>query len=383
MPRRIATAALSRIESESLLQDIFQNSRHTAVRQKAGERLKKAREAKDNGESTTILLFRKREALVQQAKRLTEDKKFMNNSAEFSALMKEAEKLGMGPAQADLDALYQSFQEKCAKETERIQAEAEAKEASKAKYADMLHLLEEFEMYVNEDKVQNNLTRLNEIVSQWKNEGGDKETTLAKRFSSAYSRFQRALASLELTQAAQQSISQNTATREEILEQFRLLADKEPSEALERQVKGLTRSWEALPLMEGNDPLLQTYNSLRDQLSQKLNALSDEMRKNFEEKTAKLRAIIESIKQIDENQDSVKLQKCYGILTATGKRLSAKTNTVFRMSGKSTVKPLPVFRKCSSGNPGTMNAIVKPSWKKCIYLPGKSQAKMFCSSSAI
>ena len=305
----IAQAALARVESESLLQDIFQNSRHTSVRQKAGERLKKARESKDNGENATMLLFRKREALVQQAKRLADDKKFMDKASEFAKLMIEAQGLGMGPAQADLDALYQDFQEKCAAEVKHIEAEEQAREAKKSKHTSLLQLLEEFEMFVNEDKVQDNMSRIKNIIEQWKQNGGNEDTQLAKRYASAFSRFQRALATLEETQVSQQSVLQSNASREEILEQLKLLTDKEASETLERQVKGLTRNWESLPLLEGEDPQLQTYNVLRDQLSQKLNAMSDELRKSFEEKTTQLKAIIESIKQIDENEDFREIAK--------------------------------------------------------------------------
>ena len=66
---------------------------------------------------------------------------------------------------------------------------------------------------------------------------------------------------------------------------------------------------EKLPLLEGEDPMLQEYNALRNTLSNKIAAFDDDAQKRFEENSTKLKAIIEKVKALDENEDFRELNK--------------------------------------------------------------------------
>ena len=109
----VAKAAFERIESENALQDISKNSKHTSIRKLAAEKLRAAKEAKDGGQKAAALLFSKREALIQQAHHFAAQKDPLAIRPQFEALMAEAQTLGMGPAQATLDKIHESFIKFC------------------------------------------------------------------------------------------------------------------------------------------------------------------------------------------------------------------------------------------------------------------------------
>ena len=311
----VALAALDRVQSESLLREIFQSSRHTSVRKKAGERLKKSKEAKETGESATVLLFRKREALVQQAKRLTEDEKVRDNENAFDSLLKEAEALGMGPAQADLDAIHKKFADKCADvrraQEETIEKEKERKEKQEAQ----VKLIDDFEHLLNAYAPEAK-AKAEELLKQGSGLFSDAKSAFTKRFEFLKSRYEKLAAEAEAAASkaapAPMNVQGDNApalTREEILEELKVLVGQDATEAIGHRVKALARMWESFPLMEGDDPLLQAYNALRNQLTEKLSAMSDSLKKTIEENTAKLREIIESIKKINENEDFREISK--------------------------------------------------------------------------
>ena len=70
----IAKAAVERIESEPSLQDIAKNSKHTAIRKFAAEKLRAKRETEDGGKKAAALLAGKRNALIQQAHHLAAER---------------------------------------------------------------------------------------------------------------------------------------------------------------------------------------------------------------------------------------------------------------------------------------------------------------------
>lgn len=311
----VALAALDRVESESLLREIFQSSRHTSVRKKAGEHLKKGKEAKESGENATVLLFRKREALVQQAKRLTEDEKVLDNEPAFESLLQEATALGMGPAQADLDAIHKKFTDKCDEARRAKEETAEKERERKAKQEAQISLVDDFEHLLNAYRPEAK-AKAEEILKQGATLFTDAKSAFAKRFDFLKTRYEKLAAETEAAanEAAAAPVQNEgdgtpALTREEILEELKALASQNATEAIGHRVKALARMWESFPLMEGDDPLLQAYNALRNQFTEKISAMNENLKKTIEENTAKLREIIESIKKINENEDFREISK--------------------------------------------------------------------------
>ena len=109
----IAKAAVDRIDSESLLSDIAKSSKHTSARKIAAEKIRAQKEAADGGKKAAALLISKREALIQQAHHLAAQKDPIATKPLFEDLLKEANNLGMGPAQATLEEIYASFCKFC------------------------------------------------------------------------------------------------------------------------------------------------------------------------------------------------------------------------------------------------------------------------------
>lgn len=301
----VALAALEHIDRANLLQDIFQNSRHTSVRKKAGETLRLHKEVKNSEENATLMLFRKREALVQQAHHLADSKDFMTNSPAFDALIKEATDLGMGPAQAEFDQVLQSYKTRRAEEQKRIEDASAAVIAKEDKKKSLEAILSELDALL-EANVRENKEKIGQLISKFKEVNAGEDSPIFKLFNLSLDRFNKFV---EKEDSEAKEASEKAASRSEIIEQLKILVNEEPTEALERKVKALARTWETMPLMEGNDPELQTYNSLRSQLSEKINSKNEADRKDFDEKTVKLRAIIDDVKKINENEDFKEIAK--------------------------------------------------------------------------
>ena len=295
----VAMAALDSIERINMLQNIFQNSRHTSVRQKAGELLRKRQndgKKKEAEKDETILLFQKRDAIIQQAQRLADSKDYMTNQAEFEKLLQIAKDLGMGPAEADLNRVIESYQARRAAEQARLDKIRKEQEEKSEKQKTLEATIAEIDKLL-ETNARENKEKIEELIAKFKELNGDADNAISGLFKMSVARFNR------LTEQEAEKVELR-ANREEILAQLKLLAESDDiSKSAEHKVKALARAWEELPLMEGEDPDLQTYNSLRSKLSEKFNAKREADEKIFNENATKLRAIIEDVKKIDENGD--------------------------------------------------------------------------------
>ena len=295
----VAMAALDSIERINMLQNIFQNSRHTSVRQKAGELLRKRQndgKKKEAEKDETILLFQKRDAIIQQAQRLADSKDYMTNQAEFEKLLQIAKDLGMGPAEADLNRVIESYQARRAAEQARLDKIRKEQEEKSEKQKTLEATIAEIDKLL-ETNARENKEKIEELIAKFKELNGDADNAISGLFKMSVARFNR------LTEQEAEKVELR-ANREEILAQLKLLAESDDiSKSAEHKVKALARAWEELPLMEGEDPDLQTYNSLRSKLSEKFNAKREADEKIFNENATKLRAFIEDVKKIDENGD--------------------------------------------------------------------------------
>lgn len=293
----VALAALSRIEREGMLQNISKNSRHTEVRKKAQERLRKKQDSENREtaeKNDAQLLLHKREALVQQAQRLADSPQFMTNKAEFDKILQMAEELGMDSEKSALDRVIESYNNRRAEEQARLdklQAESEEKAAKQKR---LESLLSEMDSLI-ESGAMENAEKIESLIAQFKAENGSAETPLSGLFLISVERFNR-IAKKEADIAA------HGASRAEILAKLKLLADVgDDSKSTEHKVKALVRAWESLPLVDGANPELQVYNTLRNQFSEKFNARNSEEEKTLAENSAKLKDIIDGVKAIDEN----------------------------------------------------------------------------------
>ncbi len=311
---KVATEAVNKLSSESLLQDVAKSSKHTSVRKIAADKIKAMQEAADGGKREQMLLMSKREALIQQAHHLAAQKDPISVKSQFEELMKEALALGMGPAQATLDGIYASFNKFC---DEADAARIAAEKAEAEKQALVAHLMETFaelENLVNENKVQESAERIDQIIGEW-NENKSKMTPDAiRKFNQVFFKVQD-LKKKESSTEEDATVETKESSRRELLDQLQALADTEIVETTSKHLHGIVREWEKLPLLEGDDPELQEYNSLRSKLGEKISAFNASAQERFEKNSEKLKAIIERVKAFDENEDfkelSLKLRNAY------------------------------------------------------------------------
>lgn len=306
----VATIAVERIDKVSTLQNIAKNARLTDVRKKAAEKVRKLTQpaAEKVERDNMVLLFHKRDAIIGQAQRLADAKDFMTNGAEFQKLLKTATELGMGPAQAELDRIVETYQKRRESEKLRVEEAANAA-ANKSKERELeailLELDKTLEAFSDEKREQ-----AEALIAKFNELNGDAETPLANLFKMSVARFDRLVKN-------EAEVQEETASnRTEILAQLKLLADSDDtSKIIERKVKALVRKWETLPLMDGEEPELQTYNTLRSKLTERFDAKREADEKVFLENSEKLQKIIAAVQAIDENSNfkeiSQKLRDSY------------------------------------------------------------------------
>jgi hypothetical protein len=309
----VATAAVQKLSSESLLQDIAKSSKHTSVRKAAADKVKAMQDAQDGGKKAATLLMSKREALIQQAHHLAAQKDPLPYKGQFKELMEEAKALGMGPAQATLDEIYASFNKFC---DEADAARIAAQKAEEELQALKLHLeasLTELEALVTENKVQENEDRVNQIVTEWNENKGKMTPDSIRKFNQVFFKVQDLKKKTAPADATE--VEPAEANRRNLLDQLSALADTETDESTSKHMHGIVREWEKLPLLEGEDPELQEYNSLRSKLGEKIAAFNASAQERFEKNSEKLKAIIERVKGFSENEDfkelSLKLRAAY------------------------------------------------------------------------
>ncbi len=299
----VALTAVEKVNSETLLQDISQKSRHNTVRGKAIERLKKIKVSKSQGESATILLFKKREALLQQARNLLESKEALEQQEKFELLLAESQKMDMGPAQKELENLYENFQKKC--ELERLRLEESRLKEREIELQREKHssLLSEVESLLSNESIHETEDRVKEKIRILSAELTETGTDLAKRFASAREHFARFVAQKqEKIKALEKAIRQN-ASRAEILEQLKTLVDVDISETWEKQVKALTKAWENLPIEETENTLIESYHLIQKRLAEKLNHFSESAKEAFDHKANQLQGLIDRVNSIDESEN--------------------------------------------------------------------------------
>lgn len=303
----IAMAAAEKVDSDSLMQDIAKISKQPEVRKMVSERIRAKKDAEDGGRRAAALLDSKREALIKQAHFFAAQKDPLAVREQFEELMAEARNLGMGEQQAIIDGIYESF---CKfydeANAEKIAAErAEAERQSRI--AKLLEELEELEGLASEHKVAENAERVEAILAEWSEGKSIMDASQVKRFNNVFFKVQDlngvAEAVADVPEATDESV------RPELLDRLKALADTDVTEMTNRHLHALVREWEKLPLLEGEDPMLQTYYSLRNTLSIKITAFNEQAQKRFEENSEKLKAIIERVKALDENEDFRELNK--------------------------------------------------------------------------
>lgn len=307
----IALAAVERIDRENILQNIAQNSRHTEVRQKAAEKRKALQKPtkQEEEKNEMLLLFHKRDAIIQQAQRLSDAKDFMTNKAAFDKVLQMAAELGMGPAQADLDRIIASYENRRAEEQSRIDKENAETSAKANKQKELESLLSQIDKLL-EAGVSENKEAIEGLIAKFEAENDNPESAITGLFKMSVERFNR------LAQNEVESASESKASRAEILAQLSLLAESDDySKTADHKVKALVRKWESMPLMEGDDPELQTYNALRNKITERFAKKREDEEKIFNANAEKLRAIIDDVKKIDENGNfkdiSQKLREAY------------------------------------------------------------------------
>ena len=309
----VAMAAVQKLSSETLLQDVAKSSKHTSVRKTASDKIKAQQEAQDGGKKAAALLISKREALIQQAHHLAAQKDPIPYKEQFAKLMEEARALGMGPAQATLDEIYASFNKFC---DEADAARIAAKKAEVEKQALVLHLestLAELEALVSENRVQESEERVDQIVTEWNENKGKMSPDAIRKFNQVFFKVQDL--KKKNSTIEQSETEPKEYDRRNLLDQLSALADTETDESTSKHMHGIVREWEKLPLLEGEDPELQEYNSLRSKLGEKIAAFNASAQERFEKNSEKLKAIIERVKGFNENEDfkelSLKLRAAY------------------------------------------------------------------------
>ncbi len=305
----VAKAAFERLESENALQDISKNSKHTTIRKMAAEKLRAAKEAKDGGQKAAALLFSKREALIQQAHHFAAQKDPLAIRPQFEALMEEAQTLGMGPAQATLDKIHESFIKFCNEANEAKIAALKAEQELLAKKQHLTETLEELESLLNENDAKEKGERIDAIIEEWNAEKSVMDAACVKRFNQAFFKAQDLKRAVLESQLNNEETENKEASRPELLERLQALADTDTSENTSKYLHAIVREWEKLPLLEGADPVLQSYNALRNKLSEKITTFNENAEKVIAENKVKLTALIERVKAINENENFKEINK--------------------------------------------------------------------------
>jgi len=309
----IAMAAAEKVTSETLMADIAKSSKHTSVRKVVADKIRAKKESEDGGKKAAALLAGKQDALLGQAHHLAAQKNPLAVKAQFDELMAEARALGMGDKQASLDEVYASFNRFCDEaNAEKIAAEKAAAEKA-AKIESLTASLVELEQLVSENKIAENGERVDSILAAWAEGKSLMDAALIKRFNNAFFKVQEVRKPVVVEVPAEGAADESA--RPELLERLQALADTDVNETTGKFLHAIVREWEKLPLLEGEDPVLQSYNALRNKLSEKISTFTEEAQKVVEENSAKLKAIIEKVKSFDENEDfrelNKKVRECY------------------------------------------------------------------------
>lgn len=298
----VATKALEGVKSETALQDIANNSRHTSIRKIASAKLKAIQEANTPTKSSEEIKRSQQAALIAQAERLSNTHPLVEQQAAFAILMKEAEKLGMGDLKEKLDSIYSQFSEQVKVLVAKQEAEELAARRAAEKVALEERLLKEIEEFLNAPKADETKEKLEKAIDAAKAEAPNADAKWNTRLQSLVYRKEKLYKAEERVEREEEQ-PEVAANRQEIISKLAALAETTVDAFTEKALRPLVRAWETLPLLEGEDPELQSYNALRSKLSEKLNAWKEVAEKEFAEKSAELRKLIDAVKAIDENKE--------------------------------------------------------------------------------
>ena len=305
----IALDAADRVTSESLQTDLIKNSKHSAVRKKISDKVRVKKEAEDNGKKAAELLQSKREALIKQAHFLAAQKDAIATKPQFDDLMKEASALGMGDNAAELDEIYSSFNKFYDEATAEKKAAENAEADKQAKIQRLTETLAELESMLEAGTTEANAERVNAIVEDWNANKSIMDAASTKRFNNAYFKTEEAKKIVIPTAETENASEEEIAIRKSLLERLKALSETEIDENTGKHLHAIVREWEKLPLLEGDDPILQSYNALRTKLNELISAFNEKSQKVIEENSKKLRGLIERIQNIDENQEFREIHK--------------------------------------------------------------------------
>ena len=305
----IALDAADRVTSESLQTDLIKNSKHSAVRKKISDKVRVKKEAEDNGKKAAELLQSKREALIKQAHFLAAQKDAIATKPQFDDLMKEASALGMGDSATELDEIYSSFNKFYDEATAEKKAAENAEAEKQAKIQRLTETLAELESMLEAGTTEENAERVNAVVEDWTANKSIMDAASTKRFNNAYFKTEEAKKIVIPTAETENASEEEIAIRKSLLERLKALSETEIDENTGKHLHAIVREWEKLPLLEGDDPILQSYNALRTKLNELISAFNEKSQKVIEENSKKLRGLIERIQNIDENQEFREIHK--------------------------------------------------------------------------
>ena len=223
--------------------------------------------------------------------------------------MEEAQTLGMGPAQATLDKIHESFIKFCNEANEAKIAALKAEQELQAKKQHLTETLEELESLLNENDAKEKGERIDAIIEEWNAEKSVMDAASVKRFNQAFFKAQDLKRAVLESQLNNEETENKEASRPELLERLQALADTDTSENTSKYLHAIVREWEKLPLLEGADPVLQSYNALRNKLSEKITTFNENAEKVIAENKVKLTALIERVKAINENENFKEINK--------------------------------------------------------------------------
>ena len=278
----IALDAADRVTSESLQTDLIKNSKHSAVRKKISDKVRIKKEAEDNGKKAAELLQSKREALIKQAHFLAAQKDAIATKPQFDDLMNEAQALGMGDSTAELNEIYSSFNKFYDEATAEKKAAENAEAERLAKIQRLTETLAELESMLEAGTTEENAERVNAIVEEWNANKSIMDAASTKRFNNAYFKTEEAKKIVIPTAETENASEEEIAIRKSLLERLKALSETELDENTGKHLHAIVREWEKLPLLEGDDPILQSYNALRTKLNELINAFNEKSQKVIE-----------------------------------------------------------------------------------------------------
>lgn len=320
MNDKVSQLAAERLESETALREVAENSRHTSVRKFASEKLKAKAAAVERKDNAAEILNLKRAALLKQAERLCESWTVLDDRATFEELCKTAEELGMGESEAKLQELKAAFDAKVADALVKKEKAEEERRAEAEKVRKREQLLADLDAVLSGPKSEESRARAQELLKQARQASAEADLNWNTRYQTASYRFERIFSNMpeQEEKPAEPAVDEAvTESRESLLAKLAALVEAEVDDFTEKALHQIVRVWEALPLLEGEDVQLQTYNSLRNRLNEKFDAWREESKRLFEEKSAELQKLIEEVRNIDdETVDFTKIsQTLKGTLT--------------------------------------------------------------------